>query len=55
VDADKPDAALGCVETDLAKVKAGTVALSVTGSTGWLRVGGAVFRAGSDLKTWKQA
>jgi hypothetical protein len=55
VDAAKPDAALGCVETDLTKVKAGTVALAVTGSTGWLRVGGAVFRAGADLKAWKQA
>jgi hypothetical protein len=55
VDAGKPDAALGCVETDLAKVKSGTVALSVTGSAGWLRVGGAVFRAGADLRTWKQA
>jgi len=55
VDAAKPDAALGCVQTDLAKVKPGTVALSVTGSGGWLRVGGAVFRAGTGLATWKQA
>jgi len=55
VDAAKPTSALGCVETDLTTVEAGTVALSVTGSTGWLRVAGAVFRAGADLKTWQQS
>lgn len=52
VDAAKPTATIGCVEADLSTVRPGTVALSVTGSDAWMRVGGAVFRASGDLATW---
>jgi hypothetical protein len=55
VDAAKPTKAVGCAAADVAKVKPGTVALSVTGSSGWLGVGDAVYLAGGNLATWKQA
>lgn len=54
VDASKPTKALGCAATDLAKVKPGTVSLSVTAKAGWLGVGDGVYRAGANLATWKQ-
>lgn len=55
VDAAKPDKAVGCVPADLTKVEPGTVALSVVGSTGWLRAGDTVWRASGDLSGWKKA
>jgi hypothetical protein len=54
VDAGKPTKAVGCAAADVAKVKPGTIALSVTGSGGWLGVGDTVYLAGGNLATWKQ-
>jgi hypothetical protein len=51
----KPGTAVGCAETDLDAVKAGSVALSVTATRGWLRVGDAVFTADADLADWSKA
>lgn len=55
VDAAKPAQAVGCAQTDVAKVEPGTVALSVVGSTGWLRAAGTVWRSAGDLSSWKKA
>jgi hypothetical protein len=54
VDAAKPTQAVGCAAADVAKVKPGTVALSVTASAGWLSVADTVYLAGGSLATWKQ-
>ena len=51
----KPGTAVGCAETDLDAMKAGSVALSVTATRGWLRVGDAVFTADADLADWSKA
>ena len=54
VDAAKPTQAVGCAAADVAKVKPGTVALSVTSAAGWLGVGDTVYLAAGNLSTWKQ-
>ena len=54
VDASKPTKALGCAAADVAKVKPGTVSLSVTANAGWLGVGDAVYLSGGNLATWKK-
>jgi hypothetical protein len=50
-----PAKALGCVETDLKAVEPGSVALSITATRAWLRVGGTVFTADADLQEWAKA
>ena len=55
VDTAKPTKAVGCAAADVAKVKPGTVALSVTSGGGWLGVGDTVYLAGGNLATWKQS
>ena len=54
VDTAKPTKAVGCAAADVAKVKPGTVALSVTSGGGWLGVDDTVYLAGGNLATWKQ-
>ena len=55
VDAAKPTQVLGCAAAVVAKVKPGTVALSVTAGAGWLGVGDAVYLSGDNLATWKKS
>jgi hypothetical protein len=50
-----PGTVVGCVRLDLGTVTPGSVALSVSSDSGWLRVGQAVYRADGSLSTWKSA
>ncbi|QGN58934.1 hypothetical protein [Nostocoides sp. HKS02] len=55
VQPDSPGTVVGCVQVDLGSVRPGSVALSMSADSGWLRVGQRVFRADSSLATWKAA
>jgi len=50
-----PGKAVGCADADLGSVKAGSVALSLTATRGWLRVGETVLTADRDLTDWATA
>jgi hypothetical protein len=50
-----PTTVVGCAQVDLGGVSPGSVALSISADSGWLRVGQRVFRADSSLATWKAA
>lgn len=50
-----PATVVGCVQVDVGGVSPGSVALSISSDSGWLRVGTQVFRADGSLTTWKAA
>ena len=50
-----PSTVVGCVPLDLKGVEPGSVALSVSAQSGWLRVGSATYRASASLSDWRKA
>jgi hypothetical protein len=55
VEVAKPSVTLGCAEVDLAEVDPGSVALAITSTSGWLVVGGDVYRADGKLEIWRKS
>lgn len=50
-----PGTVVGCVPSDLKGVDPGSVALSVSAQSGWLRAGSTTYRASASLSDWKKA
>lgn len=49
-----PATPVGCIPTDLKGVDPGSVALSVSAQSGWLRAGPTTYRASASLSDWKK-